>query len=238
MRFICVCVAVVVLGGAALAAKGKTSAAEVRGQGKVRYVPYFRRRAKGSDKVIQFYRAVYPADYSDLSKYKEREVEEMAARAEGPEDTPIFVELGEDSFFGRSRECRETTLLDQGLAGECAWADLRHLGFRRITLYTAWNSFVYIYRILMFFVIGVVVYKLLMNLGPAINSMTRPLQNPRISNISLMTMLNSAITDNIPGIHTEGGDTSRWNPEQREVLQRLRLKAYYNFLSLIWNRRY
>lgn len=231
--------AVVVLKGAALATKVKTmNAKEARGQGKVRYLPYFKRRAKGSDKVIQFYRAVYPRDYSDLSKYKEREVEKMAARAEGPEDTPIFVELGEDSYFGRSRECRETTLLDQGLAGECAWADLKYLGLRRITLYTAWNSFVYIYRVLMFFVTGFVVYKLYKYLGPVLGSIARSFQNPRISNISLMTMLNSAITDNIPGVHTEGGDTSRWNPKRREVLQRLRLKAYYNFLSLIWNRRY
>lgn len=244
MKVLRVYVAVVLLEAAVLVAGAKQTKVkkakeeEGRRQGKVRYVPYFKRKAKGSGEVIQFYRAIYPADYSDLSKYKAKEVKEMAALAEGPEHAPVYVELEEDAYFGRSRECRETTLLDQELAGECAWADLKHLGLRRMTLYTAWNSFVYIYRVLMLVTVTYVLYKLYKALGPLRRSLLMPFKNPRLSNMAVMTILNSAITDSIPGVHTEGRDTTRWNPEQMEVLQRLRLKAYYNFLSLMWNRRY
>lgn len=232
---LCLQVAVVVLQMVLVVAGAKKKKKEeeavvVHGQDRVRYRPYFKSNVKGSGEVIQFYRAIYPADYSDLSKYSQKEVEKMAALSEGPEDVPDFVELGENAYFGRSRECRETTLIDHDLARRCVRADLFLLGPRRITLYTVWNLIVYFQPILVFFVTGWVIFVALKTLIQVLLYVVRFMSNLRMSNEALLAMLNKCIGENAPGTHTEDEDIIRWHPETIEVLKRLRVKMYHNIL--------
>ena len=89
---------------------------------------------KGTNGVVQFYKAIYPADYSDLSMYTQDELKKMAT---------FFVKQDDDTNFGRLKECRESKLSDHDLARRCARADIHLLGLKLATIYTIWNMCVY-----------------------------------------------------------------------------------------------
>lgn len=205
-------------------------AKEIQGRAKVRFRPYFKNAIKGTNEFVQFYKAIYPADYSDLSMLKLYDLQKMAAVAEGPEDTPVFVKVDDDTYFGRSRECRETKMTDHELARRCARADIHLLGIRHATLYTVWNLFVYFHPILVFFVTAWTIFFTFHMVVQLTQFFVRLVSSFRVSNRVLIGMMNSSITNILPGSYMEGGTTFRWNPEQMEILRRLRLKIYYSYL--------
>ena len=197
--------------------------------GKVRYVFYFKHKAKGTDKVVQFYKAIYPPDYSDLSMYTEEELQKMAAETTGPQDTPFFANQDDDDiYFGRSKECRATQLTDGDLARQCAWADLHLLGFQRATIYTFWNMYVYSRPFLMFLAKGLFIFLTLYVIMKVVRFLKRFMSSLEVNTEACLTMLNDAITNNVPG---SGGENLYLNPDQTEAIHRLRLKMYHHYLS-------
>ena len=199
---------------------------------KVRFVPYFKNRLKGTGEVVQFYRAIYPPDYSDLSQMTEEEVYKLAASGEGPEENPFLTveDEDEDPYFGRSRECRETQLTQHDLARRCARADIFLLGWRRSTIYTLWNLLVYFQPIVVFFVTAWLVFvgfNLVVQVTQWVVDFTSKF---RVSDKIAMDALKTCVTDIAPGTGKEDDASLRWNPEQLEVLRRLRLKVYYDYM--------
>ncbi|MPC80236.1 hypothetical protein E2C01_074810 [Portunus trituberculatus] len=199
---------------------------------KVRFVPYFKNRVQGTGEVVQFYRAIYPPDYSDLSQMTQEEVQRLASSGEGPEENPFLIMEDEDEnpYFGRSRECRETQLTQHDLARRCARADIFLLGWRRSTIYTLWNLLVYFQPIVMFFVTAWLVFvgfNLLVQVTQWLVDFTSKF---RVSDKIAMNAIKTCVTDLAPGTGEEDAPSLRWNPEQLEMLRRLRLKVYYDYI--------
>lgn len=199
---------------------------------KVRFVPYFKNRVKGTGEVVQFYKAIYPPDYSDLSQMTEEEVTKLAASGEGPEEIPFLAEGDEDAYFGRSRECRETRLTQHDLARRCARADIFLLGWRRSTIYTLWNLLVYFQPVVMFFVTAWLVFVAFNLLVQVTQWFVDFFSKFGASYEFIMNALRTCITDIAPGTGEEDDVAFRWNPKQLEMLNRLRLKLYYTYIMM------
>lgn len=179
-----------------------------------------RRRADGSHMLV--YMAMYPDDYSDLTKYTLAELRQMS-EDKGLEDEDYYLEhQGLQPTYGQSSECSALVLMDVSAAFLCVRSDFS--GEIRVSRQTFRNIYICIHFPL--WAIVIVMFVAFVVWPPVCRFFLKAWYMWRFAlydDESVLMELLIAVAENQPGRRVQWHETHRWRPTVQEMEDIIRI---------------